>query len=51
MINDHITFSVEKCSNSSKKDCHTDEDIDEFIRDATIDAWAIQNDLDFTSFG
>ena len=50
--NQHVTFSIERCRNSSLNlnSCYPDQKIDNFLRDVSVEGWSIHNHLDFTGF-
>ena len=52
MLAKSITFSVEKCQNSTKSNikCATPESIEEYIKDLTVDYWSIENTIDLAKF-
>ena len=47
MFNKHFSFRVERCVNSTANgnNCHSDEMIDQYISDASINGWVLQNNL------
>ena len=52
MVAKSLTFSVEKCQNSTKSNikCATPEKIEEYIKDITVDYWSIENMIDLSKF-
>ena len=52
MFNKHVSFSIERCKNGPNyNQCYPDDEIDEFLKDVTVDGWSLQDNLDFMSFG
>jgi len=52
MISMSLTFTIEKCVNSTKNNnnCHSPEQINEFLQDISVDVWAIENNMDLSNF-
>jgi len=47
-----LTFSVEKCQNSTKNNnnCASPEEINRYIKDISVDYWSIEWFMDFSLF-
>jgi len=45
-----LTFSVNRCQNTTKNDhiCATPKAIDNYIKDLSIDYWAVEWNMDLT---
>ena len=43
---------ISKCDNNKKKekDCHSDSDINEWLRDVQIDTWTVYEKMDFQKY-
>ena len=48
-----IAFQVERCQNTTANQnrCATPQEIDNYIKDITVDYWSIGNKMDMTEFG
>lgn len=48
MITKHFTFKVDRCVNTTENGnyCHPAEEIDRYIKDATMRAWMVQNNAE-----
>lgn len=54
MVTKNLRLTVQKCSNSTRlpgeERCHSVEAIDEYISDVQVDAWVIQEMVDFKKY-
>ena len=48
-ISKNFSFTIKKCLN--KPYCKSEEVIDEWIKDAQIDSWVVQQSIDFELYG
>ena len=46
-------FQIDRCKNTTEQPdlCGTDDEIDDYVRDMSVEGWAQYQVLDFTSFG
>ncbi len=47
MTNKHVVFQIEKCKNTTEyNECTSSENIDEFMKDAYVEGWVIEESMD-----
>lgn len=52
MITKYMSFEVRRCVNSAENNfsCHSDEEIDEYLKKTSVELWTIQRKVDFSKY-
>lgn len=45
----HVSFEIDRCD-SSKRTCASDSDITDYLEDLNVEAWALQEKMDFSLY-